>query len=216
MSSKEITDVVRPTLAALAVFVQVLLAMFLALAIVALFWAPARRLLVDLRDTLGVNALWLAWVVAAVATLGSLFFSEVSHFIPCRLCWFQRIAMYPLFVLLLVGALRKDARATFWYAFVFPLVGAGVAIYHLYIEAHPEAESAGCKMGVPCSTKWIDEFGYVTMPMLSLTAFAVVFVLLLLAWSGRDRTSPQAIDRVEPDAPADGSPSTGPQSHFVR
>jgi disulfide bond formation protein DsbB len=187
MSSGELTDIARPTLGALVVFAQVLLVMFVLLAVLALFWAPARRLLAGIRDLFGGNALWMAWGVAALATAGSLFFSEVSHFVPCRLCWFQRICMYPLVAVLLVGALRKEARTTFWYAFVMPLVGSGVAIYHLYIEAHPEAESAGCKIGVPCSTKWVDEFGYVTLPMMALTAFAAIFVLLLLARSAAGR-----------------------------
>ena len=91
--------------------------MFLLLALVALFWAPARRLLIGLRDLLGENALWGAWTVAAIAVAGSLFFSEVSHFVPCRLCWFQRICMYPLVAILLAGALREEARVAFWYAF---------------------------------------------------------------------------------------------------
>lgn len=202
MNSKEITDIVRPVLATLAVASQVLLGLTMLLALVSLVWAPARRLLADLRDTLGPGALWLAWTVAAVATLGSLFFSEISHFIPCRLCWFQRIAMYPLFVVLLVGALRRDVRAAFWYAIVFPVVGAGVSVYHLYIEAHPEAESKSCIIGVPCSTKWIDEFGYVTMPMLALTAFASVFALLVLArsWAGAEA-------RGESEHTPDGMPA---------
>jgi disulfide bond formation protein DsbB len=211
MNSNELTDIVRPALAALAVFAQILLAMFVLLALLAIFWAPARRLLAGIRDMFGGNALWMAWGVAALATAGSLFFSEVSHFVPCRLCWFQRIAMYPLAVVLLVGALRKEARTTFWYAFAMPLIGAGVAIYHLYIEAHPEAESAGCKIGVPCSVKWIDEFGYVTLPMLSLTAFAAIFVLLLLARSAAGR----APAREVPAADVEGAQSAGPPLALV-
>lgn len=193
MSSEELTDVVTLALALLAVVVQVALALLLVLAAAALFWRPARRRLAALRDGLGGSELWLAWIVALTATLGSMFFSEVSHFIPCRLCWYQRIAMYPLSVILLVSALRRDVRVAFWYAFVFPLVGAGVAIYHLYIEANPDAESTGCKIGAPCSTKWIDKFGYITMPGLALTAFAAIFALLLLGWSRRERR-----ERTEP------------------
>ena len=220
MNGNELTDIVRPALAALAVFAQALLIMLLLLALLALVWSPARRLLAGLRDLLGGNALWLAWGVAAIAVAGSLFFSEVSHFVPCRLCWFQRVCMYPLAVLLLVGAVRKEARVTFWYAFAFPLIGGAVSLYHLYIEAHPEAESAGCKVGVPCSMKWIDEFGYVTIPMLALTAFVTIFVLLVLARSAGAADAPQssvaapAADRMDrgwstgavtPDATVRGS-----------
>ncbi len=94
--------------------------------------------------------------------------------------------MYPLVVVLLAGALRRDARGAFLYAIALPVLGAAVSGYHLYIEAHPEAESVGCKIGAPCSTKWIEEFGYVTIPMLAITAFAAIFALLCLAWSRRD------------------------------
>jgi disulfide bond formation protein DsbB len=209
MNSNDLTDVVRPALAALAVFAQALLIMFLVLAVLALFWGPARRLLAGMRDVFGPYALWMALAVAVIAVAGSLFFSEVSHFVPCRLCWFQRICMYPLVPVLLAGALRRDAREAFSYAFVFPLLGSLVSAYHLYIEAHPEAESASCKIGVPCSVKWINEFGYVTIPMLALTAFAAIFVLLLLARSAAGRAPAGAPvqdgadaerDLVDPDA----------------
>jgi disulfide bond formation protein DsbB len=124
-----------------------------------------------------------------VATLGSLYFSEIADFIPCRLCWFQRIAMYPLAVILLIGALRKDVRGAALYALPFPIAGALVSAYHIYIENHPEAESAGCSIGAPCSTKWIDQFGYVTIPTLAISAFAAIIALLVFALR-RTRVAP--------------------------
>ena len=108
-------------------------------------------------------------MIALAALLGSLFFSEYSSFIPCRLCWFQRIAMYPLVIILFVGAIRRDRNAVY-YAITFPIAGLIVGGYHKYIEIHPEAELAGCKIGAPCSTKWIDKFGYVTIPVLAMSA----------------------------------------------
>src|SRR5512144_531683 len=126
---------------------QVFVAFILLVALVALAWPPARRLLVEIRDTLLRSELWVAWVVALIATLGSLFFSEYADFVPCRLCWFQRIAMYPLAIVLLVGALRRDVREAVQYAFVLPIVGAGVAIYHVYVEINPSAETAACRIG---------------------------------------------------------------------
>ena len=179
------TDALTTALAALAIVLQVLLALLALVAIAALFSPAARRLLVAARETLMGGELWFAWVVALVATLGSLYYSEIADFQPCRLCWMQRIAMYPLAAVLLVGALRRDTRSAVQYAFVFPLAGAAISAYHLYIEANPEAESAGCKIGVPCSVKWIDEFGYVTMPMLAITAFLTIAALLAFAWSRR-------------------------------
>ena len=178
-------DAVSTALATLAIIVQVLLAALAVTGLLAVVWAPARRLLREARDTLLGGELWMAWAVAATATAGSLFFSEYADFIPCRLCWFQRIAMYPLSVVLLVAALRRDVRGGVLYAFVLPIVGAGVAIYHVYIENNPSAESASCRVGASCATKWIEKYGYVTIPVLALTAFAAIGALLAMAWSRR-------------------------------
>ena len=184
MSKQDVTDAIATGLAALSIFGQIILGLLAVVGLAALVWPPARRVLVEARDTLLGGELWIAWGIALVATLGSLYFSEVADFIPCRLCWFQRIAMYPLAVVLLVAAWRRDLRGAFWYGIWFPLAGAGVSIYHIYIEHHPSAESASCKAGgAPCSTKWIEEFGYVTIPTLALTAFALIAVLLAMARS---------------------------------
>ena len=118
-------------------------------------------------------------ILALVATLGSLYFSEVADFIPCRLCWFQRIAMYSAGHPLPRPDRAGPARA--YYALALPVIGAVISLWHLYIEANPEQESAACRIGAPCSTKWIDEFGYVTIPTLALTAFAAIATLLVLA-----------------------------------
>lgn len=175
------TETVATVLAAAAIVLQVLLALLALLALASLASPAARRALDEVRATLAGGGLWMAWAVALVATLGSLYFSEIAHFVPCRLCWFQRIAMYPLAAVLLVAALRRDTRAGLFYAAVFPVAGVLVAGYHLYIEANPAAESAGCKVGAPCSVKWIEEFGYVTIPALAMTAFLTIAALLLLS-----------------------------------
>ena len=182
-AKNDVTDAVTTVLASLALFVQVLLVIVVLLAVLALFVPAARNALGELVHAVGPSALWLAFVVALVATLGSLFLSEYSDFIPCRLCWFQRIAMYPLVVVLLGAALRRDVRGAFFYGLPLAVIGGIVAVWHLYIEANPEAESAACRVGAPCSTKWIDVFGYVTIPTLALTAFAAIGALLLVAWS---------------------------------
>ncbi|HEX8649076.1 MAG TPA: disulfide bond formation protein B [Thermoleophilaceae bacterium] len=186
MDSAELTDAVAIGLAALAIVVQAALAALLALALAALASERARGWLRELRATLAGAGLWIAWAIAAVATAGSLFFSEYSDFVPCRLCWFQRIAMYPLAVLLLIAALRRDRRGGALYALPFPVLGALVAIYHVYIEHNPEAESASCKVAAPCSVRWIEELGYVTLPVLALTAFAAIMSLLLMARARAD------------------------------
>ncbi len=192
MSKRDITDAVATGLAAGAVFLQILVAIVVLVALAALVFKPARRLLVEMRETLLGTELWIAWGIALIAVLGSLFFSEYADFVACRLCWYQRIFMYPLAFLLLVGALRKDVRTAVQYTFLLPIIGAGVSIYHLYIEHNPDAESAGCKIGGgSCATKWIDEFGYITIPTLALTAFAAIGVLLAFVWSRREAAEPR-------------------------
>lgn len=191
MSATDVTDTFSTIIATLAVFLQVLVLLVALLAFAALFSQGARRALVGLRDTFAGTELWIAFAIALAATLGSLFFSEYSDFIPCRLCWLQRIAMYPLVIILLVGAIRRD-RAAVYYALPFPIIGLIIGGYHKYIEIHPEAESAGCKIGAPCATKWIEEFGFVTIPVLALSAFAAILVLLLFA-----RSSGRAAARLE-------------------
>jgi disulfide bond formation protein DsbB len=180
------TDAVATGLAALAILLQVLLAALALLALAATVSRPARRLLVEVRETLLGGELWIAWVIALTATLGSLYFSEIAHFEPCRLCWFQRVCMYPMAVLLFGMALRRDARNALLYALPMAVIGAGVAIYQEYIIYHPEAESAGCKQGVSCSVVWIEKFGYIQIPTLALTAFLAIAALLALAHSRRN------------------------------
>jgi disulfide bond formation protein DsbB len=168
-------------LAALGVLGQIAIVAILVAGVAAAVSSDVRRALLGSWSALQVQALWAAWVVAAVATGGSLYFSEIAHYIPCQLCWYQRICMYPLSITLLVGAILRDRRAVL-YSMVFPVVGALVAIRHVYIENNPEAESASCRVGAPCSAKYIDEFGYVTIPVLALTAFVLIALLLGVAW----------------------------------
>ena len=189
MSRQDATNAVSTTLAAAAIVIQVLLAIVLVVAVAASWSQSARRLLAEARASLLGTEVWLAWTFALVATAGSLFFSEVSQFIPCRLCWFQRIGMYPLAAILLIAAVRRDYRGAALYGLPLAVFGALVSIYHIYIEHHPEAETASCKIGAPCATKWIDKLGYVTHPTLALTAFLAIIVLLSAALSRRPTRS---------------------------
>ena len=180
MSKPDVIDAVSKTMARCAVVREVFVLEILLLAIASLFSQGARRWLRGLRGLFAGMELWLAFVIALTAFLGSLFFSEYADFIPCRLCWFQRIAMYPLVIVLLVGAIRRD-RAAWMYAIAFPVLGLIVGTYHKYIEINPDAESAGCKVGAPCATKWIEEFGYLTIPVLAMSGFAAILVFLLFS-----------------------------------
>lgn len=129
----------------------------------------------------GPQALTMAAVVALVCTLGSLYLSEVDpKFLPCRLCWFQRTAMYPLVVVLGVAAIRKDYGARLTGAILAGL-GACVSVWHLLVEQYPNLESSSCDPNNPCSFKWVDQWGYLTIPGMALSGFALILVLLAAA-----------------------------------
>src|SRR5687768_15260869 len=144
----------------------------------------------NVRETVAGSELWIGFVVALIATAGSLYFSEVAHFVPCKLCWFQRIAMYPL-VLLALPALRHDRRAA-QYLLPLPIVGFAVAAWHMLVERGVVAEAESCQISAPggCATRWIEELGYVTIPTLAATAFALIAIVLALAAFGR----PERVD----------------------
>jgi disulfide bond formation protein DsbB len=131
----------------------------------------------EAADLLGGNAIWLAFAVALVATIGSLIYSEVIHFVPCRLCWFQRIAMYPLSVILLVGAIRREAVVKF-YALPLALIGLAVSIYHNLVQFFPSMEGGSCDPLNPCSARSIAVFGFMDLPFMAGAGFIVIAVLL--------------------------------------
>ena len=167
-------------LAALGVAGQVVAGLLVLAA--ALRLAGLRGPLEGLRSAIWGYELWLAFAVAAVATGGSLFFSEIAHFVPCELCWYQRICMYPLAIVTLLAALANDHRVA-RYLLPLPFVGAGVSVYHLLVENGVVKQTQACLLSAPggCAVKWIDEFGYVTIPTLALTGFLLLAELLLLA-----------------------------------
>jgi disulfide bond formation protein DsbB len=166
-------------LAALGVIGQVLGALLVLIGLLAL--GGVRGPLRSLQSGVEGYELWLAFLVAAIATGGSLFFSEVAHFVPCELCWYQRICMYPLSITTLLMALFDDPRAA-RYLLPLPVVGAGISGYHLLVENHVVGQSTTCLISAPggCGTKWINELGYVTIPTLALTGFALAFAFLAL------------------------------------
>lgn len=124
-------------------------------------------------------ALVLAATVAIVATLGSLYYSEVADFPPCRLCWFQRIGMYPLALLLPIAAWRRDPQVR-WYGLPLALVGGAISVYHMVIERNPSLESGACEATNPCSIIWVEELGYLTIPTMALSGFVIIALLLAL------------------------------------
>jgi disulfide bond formation protein DsbB len=126
------------------------------------------------------NYLQFGLLVSAVSTAGSLIFSEILKFPPCVLCWYQRIFMYPLVAIFAIGIWKKDKNTTY-FALPLAVIGFIIAVYHnlLYYKIIPES-AAPCTLGISCTTKQIEWLGFITIPFLSLTAFAIILVLTIL------------------------------------
>ncbi|MGD9997235.1 MAG: disulfide bond formation protein B [Ilumatobacteraceae bacterium] len=147
------------------------------LLIVAMWIVPSgRAAFAALRPASG----WLAWLVAATCMAGSLYFSEHAHFEPCKLCWYQRIAMYSLVVVLLVGNLRRRRDEVAWYAVPIAGIGILISIYHYVIEWNPQLEAGSCSLTAPCTAVWFREFGFISLSFMAMTGFAAVLALMLL------------------------------------
>jgi disulfide bond formation protein DsbB len=132
-----------------------------------------------MRNFLKHHLHYLAWTTALVAMGGSLFFSNVLGYPPCVLCWYQRIFLYPLVFILGTGILRRDHNM-YYYALPLALIGWGISIYHnlLYFKIIPES-LAPCVAGISCTTKFIEYFGFITIPFLSFLAFTVIIISLI-------------------------------------
>ncbi|MCU0309828.1 MAG: disulfide bond formation protein B [Acidimicrobiales bacterium] len=132
-------------------------------------------------DDLGRAALPLAWVIALVTTVGSLYYSKVQGYPPCELCWYQRIAVYPFSVILAIAAWRRDGGIRV-YAIPVLAIGAVIAAYNHWIQAYPpESGTAFCTADTPCTARYVWEFGFVSLPFMALSACAFMIALLAVA-----------------------------------
>jgi disulfide bond formation protein DsbB len=131
--------------------------------------------------------LYFAWLVAIVATGGSLYFSEVMGFVPCVLCWYQRILMYPLVILLGIATYRQD-KHIINYILPFSIIGILVSLYHVLIQQFPNlATESTCQAGVPCTVDYIHLFGFITIPMMAFVAFLLITISLLLSHEAKTK-----------------------------
>ncbi|NMO94403.1 disulfide oxidoreductase [Paenibacillus lemnae] len=124
--------------------------------------------------------LYVAWTAAVIATGASLFLSEIWHFTPCELCWYQRIFMYPLVIILGIAAHRRKTHIV-PYIMPLPLVGASISIYHIIIQKIPHDTGIAACGAVSCADDYLNWFGWLTIPMLALTAFLMIALSLWLA-----------------------------------
>ncbi len=138
-------------------------------------------MLESLRSDIARIALPLAWVIALVTMLGSLYYSRIQHYVPCELCWYQRICLYPFAVILGIAAWRRDAGIRI-YAIPVLAIGAVVASYHTWIQAYPPSNGTSfCTADAPCTLRYVWEFGFVSLPFMALSACCCMIVLLLIA-----------------------------------
>lgn len=128
---------------------------------------------------------YIAFTQAFIAMIGSLYFSEVLRFPPCTLCWYQRIALYPLVAIIAAGIILKDKRLPF-YVLPISISGLLIALYHNLLYYRVIAESIKpCTQGISCTTKQIEWLGIITIPLLSLTAFTVITACMVLTMKGK-------------------------------
>ena len=130
-----------------------------------------------LRKELQATTLELATMIAIGATVGSLYFSEVRNFVPCEYCWYQRIAMYPLALILLIATIRRD-KNIIPYALTLSLSGVALSAYHYQLQLFPQ-QTSSCGLDASCTYRWVEVFGFVTIPLLALTSFTFISMILI-------------------------------------
>ena len=140
----------------------------------------AAEWLAMLRREVAPWAVPLAFGLAAGALIGSLYYSEHVGWEPCTLCWYQRIAIYPVALILGVAWWRRDRIAPIRYAVPLTVIAGLISGYHYLIQRFPSLEGGTCSTTVPCSTPYIEEFGFVTMPYMGIGTAALIVTVLLL------------------------------------
>lgn len=151
-------------------------AVTLAVSIVAAIAAaahPTRR-----RDLARVAPV-LATITAIGATLGSLYMSEVANYVPCTLCWYQRIAMYPIALVMVVSLAVRD-RGALRAALALSVTGLAVSIYHVQLQLFPDQSSNSCEITNPCTAKWVEAFGFITIPQMAGASFALIALVSVI------------------------------------
>ena len=136
----------------------------------------AKKFLVEVQKI----ALPLAALITTTAMFGSLYFSEIVNYVPCRLCWYQRAAMYPLAILLVVANFKK-LKFTKLVAVVLALAGGSISTYHWFLERFPDLDAGVCDAKLPCEFIWFENFGFVTLSFMAFTAFLATIVLVTIS-----------------------------------
>ncbi|MEZ5377973.1 MAG: disulfide bond formation protein B [Acidimicrobiales bacterium] len=156
----------------------------LALVVVRLVTGRVPGPVAPLVDEVRSIAPFMAFLAPTIAMFGSLYYSEIAHFEPCQLCWVQRFLMYPSSILLGISMLLKQPKLA-WLPFALSVVGLGVSSYHRAEQQWPNLFTSSCDPANPCSGRWVDTWGFVTIPTMAFAAFGLVCVFVPLSLLGR-------------------------------
>ena len=141
-------------------------------------------------------------VAAIGATAGSLYFSEIADYLPCTYCWYQRIAMYPLALIVPLAIALRD-RSILRYSLALGLTGLAFSLYHIQLQLFPDQGSNSCEITSPCTAKWVEAFGFMTIPQMAGTTFAIIVVVSIIGL----RTPPPSVDTMADDNPSEQTSS---------
>ena len=161
----------------------------------------AAAIIPAMRAELARVAPFVVSVTAIGATLGSLYFSEIADYIPCTYCWYQRIAMYPLAVIVPLGIIMRD-RLVLRYSLALGVIGLGISLYHIQLQLFPDQASNSCELTSPCTAKWVEAFGFMTIPQMAGTSFALIVLVSIIGLrsSARSAETPDVQAAEEPTA----------------
>lgn len=140
------------------------------------------------RAMLRESGLSLAAAVAVLATLSSLYLSEIADYTPCQYCWWQRVFMYPLAVVLPIAAIRRDHDIR-RYALPLAAIGGMISLRHIWLQTFPSADGT-CGIAAPCTAKLVEAYGFVTIPAMTAICFGLVLTLLIRSTPTAHETTP--------------------------
>ena len=170
-------DLINQALPILTIAAQILIVLLIILLLFTRFGKTSNALTDFIKD----NALIIAFIVALVATLGSLFYSEIMGYEPCSLCWYQRILMYPQVILLGMAMVKRSVFIAS-YSIALSMVGGAIAAFHYYGQTVDNGVLSCDTLGqtASCVTLFVLEYGYITIPMMALTAFVFINSLVCI------------------------------------
>lgn len=178
--------------AMLALATNVVVVYYVVVAVGALWSDRVKRLSESFHELVSGQELLFGTLVSGTAMLGSLYLSEIANLPPCRLCWYQRYAMYPIAVVLAVAAWRREARVRIP-VLVGAVVGGAIAAYHYLIQWFPSLDSNACSLTVPCTAAWFRVFAFISIPYMAFSGFTFVIVMMISLRRNQTAADPDSI-----------------------